>query len=113
MYKSVHGRYNKKTAEENKEKWSKRKAIVYIIECRSTRPPEEFFYKIGITTTSVPERFSLGMPYKWRCMQTTTCSLYDAIMLEEELQNKAAKWKYLPAIKFSGWTETFTEVVYN
>lgn len=112
MYRHIQGRYNKWTAEENKSEWMNKKAIVYVIECRNTRPPEELFYKIGITTSTVKERFALGMPYKWRCIQETRCSLYYAIALEEELHSRAAEWKYVPAIKFSGWTETFSQPVF-
>lgn len=109
-YYHKNGRYNLQTAEINKEEWQNKSAIVYIVHCENAT---EKFYKIGITTSSVRMRFAMGMPYKIEERQITRCSLYDAILLEQELHQKAVQYKYIPEIKFSGYTECFTDVVYN
>lgn len=110
-YYSKRGRYNPHTAECNKEAWTHRNAYVYIIQCHST-DFAEIFYKIGITTFSVEERFYSGMPYKYKKMQLIKTSLYDAIYIEEQLHKEVEEYRYAPAIKFSGWTESFTKPAY-
>ncbi len=83
-------------------------ATLYIIQCFNET---ESFYKIGITTKTVKERYnsSHGMPYLYKIIEEVhgdAGTIYD---LEVKLKNQMASYHIVPAIKFNGCkTECFS-----
>lgn len=96
------GMYNLKNAELNKVKWNKIPAKYYLIKCTNNN---EIFYKLGITVKDkIKYRFG-KLPYKYNILNIIKTNLYDAIILEQLLLKKMNKYKYIPLIKFKGYTE--------
>ena len=66
----------------------------------------EIFYKIGITTKSLSERFN-NLPYQYIIIFEKSATLYTAFRSEQQLLNELSSLRYIPSKKFSGWTECF------
>lgn len=68
----------------------------------------EVFYKVGITTKSIKERFSKlhKFGYEYKTISSHSTSLYEAYKTEQEFLEKR-KLKYWPKVKFDGWTECY------
>lgn len=67
---------------------------------------EESFVKVGITTRSTFKR------YQYQNINLTTIletelDLYTAFVIEQNILQKFAKYKYVPKAKFNGYTECF------
>lgn len=107
--KGSNGIHNKITAERNKRKWLNKSAIVYTIQCFNN---EESFFKMGITTRDIKKRFrsKKEMPYNYRIIDIIYTNLYEAIYIENELHEKHGNHKYIPKIKFRGYTECFSMI---
>ena len=102
------GLYNKTIAERNKEKWLRESANVYIIKCFND---EEEFYKIGITKRKIKKRFSGNIPYKYNIIYEYKTNMYDGMYVEKILQNIHNQFKYIPKLKFDGYTECYNEIL--
>lgn len=99
------GFYGETIAERNKEIWIKESATLYCIECWNQK---EHFYKIGVTTLSIKQRFnSKEIPYNYNILKQVKMNKYNAIYLEKELHNMNKEYKYIPKIHFGGYTECF------
>lgn len=103
------GVYSVSTVVGNKTEWINIDAKLYLIKC--TNKHEEF-YKIGITTLSIEERFpsSAKMPYSYKILKQIDTNLYKAIHLEKELHDMHKRYSYAPILEFGGHTECFSEV---
>jgi hypothetical protein len=81
-------------------------ALMYIVEMENNA---EKFYKIGITSKSIDERFK-NIPYNVKLIRAyidTPSNVYD---LEKKLLKKNLKNKHKPLIHFGGSTECFKMV---
>lgn len=109
---SIPGGFNPKLAEKNKRQWIKENATVYIIKCYNHK---EEFYKIGITTYTVKERFESDskLPYQYEIIKELKTNLYNAIYLEQQLQDLHKDYLYAPKIEFGGYTECFSQLNIN
>jgi len=99
-------------AQRNKIKWTNKKSKVYIIKCFNE---EEIFYKIGITTKNVTNRFlnKGNIPYLYEILYEINTNLYEAVFIEKELHYDNKEYKYEPLIKFDGHTECFSKINEN
>jgi hypothetical protein len=88
-------------------------ASLYIIKISSS---DESFFKIGITTNTLENRFSSGrLPPGYLYKEVLSVSgdagyIYD---LENELTSKTLESRYVPQIKFNGHTECRTKDIFN
>lgn len=71
----------------------------------------EEFYKIGITTTI--RDFGVKNIYDVQLVSEINTTLYNAILKEQKFINDFKEYKYLPIVKFKGWTECFRKEIYN
>ncbi|AHJ87130.1 hypothetical protein BCP8-2_092 [Bacillus phage BCP8-2] len=103
------GSFNTTLAGRNKDEWMGIDATVYLVKCYDHI---ESFYKIGITTRTVEDRFanSRSMPYNYKILGELKTNLYNAIHVEHELHNLHRDFKYTPLTSFDGYTECFTNV---
>ena len=88
-------------------KWINIPAKVYLIKCLHG---DESFYKIGVTTKTVKDRFSRGkdMPYQYRVIQTFETNLYNALVLEKHIKDLFCFSNgYTPKMEMHGYTECF------
>lgn len=106
---NIPGGFNPKLAEKNKEQWTNEDATIYIIKCYNSN---EEFYKIGITTYTVKERFEgdSKLPYQHEVIGELKTNLYKAIHLEEKLHDMHSSHLYKPKIVFGGYTECFDKL---
>lgn len=79
---------------------------LYVIKCFND---EETFYKIGVTSKTIEERFNsfTKMPYNYEIVQKITDTsdvIYD---LEHTLHRFYKPFKYIPSIIFKGSSECF------
>lgn len=86
------------------------KAILYIIHCWGM---DEAFYKIGVTSKSIRKRFNSLEDYQYEILFEKELSGYDARKTEIELHKLHKKYKHIPFIKFSGYTECFSYIDFN
>lgn len=85
--------------------------IMYIIKC--TSESEESFYKIGITSRTIEERFpsTTIMPYNYEIVYTYICDAKCVWETEKEFHRKYKPFKYTPNKIFGGFTECFSEKI--
>lgn len=76
-------------------------AELYLIECSNN---DERFYKVGITSNSVEDRFNniALMPYEFSVIARTKGNPEDVWVAEKKLNSICAKTHYVPRIKFNG-----------
>lgn len=67
----------------------------------------ESFVKIGITSRSADERLR-EFPYNYTILKTIVGDTRYIVRLEKRINNMFVDKKYTPMIKFSGYTECFT-----
>jgi len=81
-------------------------AMLYLI---SIKNDTEIFLKIGITQKTLHERFTLNnkLPYNYEVINVINGKLYDMFILEQKLKRLYKHSKYIPNIKFNGYTECF------
>lgn len=101
------GGYSKNTAEKNSIDWKQVKAVVYKIKIYDSK---EVFYKIGITTKTIEQRFRGCLPYEYNILEVIETNLYDAIYIENKLHKINKIHHYKPNKLFGGWTECFSEL---
>jgi len=106
--KGGHGGLNLVTAERKKEEWENKPAYVYHIRLDSEN---ESFYKVGITTQDLQKRFGNLTPYTYEVLNYVTTNLYEAVKLERSVLELTKDCKYLPAVRFDGYTECFSSTV--
>lgn len=82
------------------------KGLFYIIRCYNEY---EIFYKIGITSKSIAERYqrSGSMPYTYEVIQEVHLQAADAYTLEKIFKTTLKPYQYIPQKKFDGFTECF------
>lgn len=80
--------------------------ILYVIKCFNQN---EEFYKIGITSKSIKERYNTAhrMPYQYEIIQEITDIANNVYCLEKILCKIYCNYKYNPIIFFDGFTECF------
>ena len=103
------GKYSPNNAEKYKQDWSNKDAILYVI---SFLENEEKIYKIGITTTSIKERYRIENQFKYDYDVEVEIknSLYNCCHLEHKLHSHFSSKSYTPQIKFGGYTECFKDI---
>jgi len=106
--KGGHGGLNLVTAERKKDEWENKPAYVYHIKLDSEN---ESFYKVGITTQDLQKRFGNLTPYTYEVLNYVTTNLYEAVKLERSVLELTKNCKYLPSVKFDGYTECFSTTV--
>ena len=82
--------------------------IFYIIRCFNEN---EEFYKIGITSRSIKERYAgkQNMPYQYKIIQEIQDNPENIYNFELLFKNKAKNFKYKPSIYFPGHTECYMD----
>lgn len=94
------------------EKYTGREGIFYILKCWNN---EETFYKVGVTSTSVKDRYSTkkSMPYQYKVLRIITSPDLEYIFeLESRNKKKLSKFLYKPLQYFPGsMSECFTSIV--
>ncbi len=98
----------------NRRTWRRacegKEGILYIIKCSNNK---ELFYKIGITSRKLEQRFcnKKTMPYNYKIIKLIKSKDSDYIFnLERKLHKINKKYKYIPKIQFDGFTECFSKV---
>lgn len=83
-------------------------AVLYILKCFNNI---ESFYKIGITSRTVRERYaSTAIPYNYEIVKEVVgdaCKIWD---LEVHILRGLSDKKYIPSIKFGGSTECLKDI---
>lgn len=94
-----------------------RTSMLYLIECSNS---DEIFIKVGITSRNLTQRFygDNKLPYKYKLLLMIKNNDPNIIWNKEiEVKRKFKKFKYIPKLKFKGYTECFapeyTEEIYN
>lgn len=88
-----------------------RNAIFYILHCFNEN---ESFYKIGITSNSVKERYrkQCSMPYNFKIIQEIFGKPGDIWDMERDMKRTLKKYHYIPTIKFKGHiSECFSSII--
>ena len=81
---------------------------LYILKCIGK---DEEFYKIGITSKKITERFSgKNMPYKYMELRHVNSEAHIVWDMEKSLHRILRDHRYQPKIKFSGQTECFSHI---
>lgn len=82
---------------------------IYIIKCHNEG---EVFYKVGISSTTIDDRYSCKkkMPYKYEVVKELALEPKKAYDAENHILREAAKYSYKPKIDFKGKTECFSEL---
>lgn len=95
-----------------KRKGRSESCVLYVIKCVSD---DENFFKIGITTNDVKERFrsEKTLPYKYDIIYEFFMPAVKVWNLEKELHraHKKANLKYVPKLEFGGMYECFSELL--
>ena len=82
------------------------KSNLYIIKVDN----QECFYKIGITSKLITQRFCGNFPYRYDVLRVFKMSGYDARTTEIKLHNYFSEKKYVPKLNFGGKTECFKSI---
>lgn len=77
---------------------------LYVIRCFNEL---EEFYKIGITSKSIKERFKCKLPYNYEIIQDIKGDPSLIFKLEKYLHKGLMKFKYFPELYFNGNSECF------
>lgn len=86
----------------------KRKSRFYIVKCFNDN--EEFF-KIGITNHEISVRFGNGrLPYKYEIIFELIGAPNKVWSMEKDVHRYLNNFRYYPVIRFSGYTECFSEI---
>lgn len=81
--------------------------ILYVIRCFNN---DEEFYKVGITSKSVIERFKYKFPYQFEIINIIEDCSDNIHTLETFIKNFYKEKSYKPLIHFEGYTECFKVV---
>lgn len=100
------GFYSKKRAERHKKKWSGIKANLYYVKITTE---EESFYKIGVTTWSIEDRFKY-LKGDLDIIYSLESNLYEVCLKEDTILKKYNDLQYIPSTKMNhGNTECFSK----
>lgn len=79
----------------------------YILNCKQG---SETFYKVGITSLSVQERYRKkgAMPYNFTVVLTAEGMSEDVYAIEKQIFKDLQAYKYTPKLRFAGETECFS-----
>lgn len=110
-YENMDGSFNETLAKRNRNEWLNVDSSVYVIECFD-KFNDELFYKIGITTRSVADRFrtQTEMPYEYETKYIIKANLYECVYIEKELHFFHRNYQYYPKKDFEGYTECFRDI---
>lgn len=82
------------------------KSYIYLLRCYNEF---ESFYKIGISVTGVISRYnSTNMPYEYEVVKEIKLESERSWSVEKSVLKDFSKFKYVPSIKFRGYTECFS-----
>ena len=82
------------------------KSFIYLIRCYNEF---ETFYKIGISVTGVGSRYnSSNIPYEYEVIKELKLNPETSWNVEKEILKDFKTFKYVPKIKFRGYTECFS-----
>ena len=82
------------------------KSYIYLLRCYNEF---ESFYKIGISVTGVISRYnSTNMPYEYEVVKEIKLESERSWGVEKSVLKDFSKFKYVPSIKFRGYTECFS-----
>jgi hypothetical protein len=102
------GFYSDKRANRHKDKWGNIPAILYFVKIISY---DETFYKVGITTKSIKERFG-NVKANIEVILEHKTNLYEACLLENKLILDNIKHKYIAKSFINhGNTECFSKPI--
>lgn len=101
--------YNKTNFKNACDKNNNGNGLMYVIKCQEG---DEEFYKIGVTSRSVSDRFCsvVEMPYKYSevyLIENTASYIFD---IERRCHSLLSDSRYKPLIPFDGQTECFTTI---
>lgn len=84
------------------------KAKLYIIKCFNEI---EIFYKVGITVTTINQRFNKGtLPYEYEVLKVLEDEAGFIWDLEKRLHSLLKDIRYVPQQMFGGYTECFINI---
>lgn len=85
-----------------------KKATLYIIKCFNDN---EEFYKVGITLVGVKKRFqnTNRLPYSYKIIHQYEGTAGDIWDVEKDILRRFNSEKYVPSIRFPGFTECFSK----
>ena len=95
------GNYNITLAERHKDSWIKIDIFLYKLKMIDT--DNQIFYKYGLAKNIKTRLYYI--PYEAEVLELTKLNKYEAIYKEKELLSNVNK--YIPLIKFGGYTECF------
>ena len=77
---------------------------LYLLECLGE---DEHFFKIGITSKTVAERYptEISMPYQYSVMIDIEIGLIEAFLHEQRILKSLCEYSYSPSTYFAGETE--------
>lgn len=102
------GGYSARYFDEN-PKERERPGMLYLIRFSS---PTEEFYKIGITTQTIKQRFHWGYDaYHLDVISEHHMSIYEAWTKEQHIVRFFKEHRYIPMIKIGGYTECLSKRV--
>lgn len=84
-------------------------ASMYLIKCYGNN---EEFYKVGITTKGIKDRFrnKRDLPYDYNILHLISGSAEAIWTLEKRIHSSLREYKYKPCIGFGGETECFSKI---
>jgi len=96
-------KYSKENFEKHKDFFKGRKGTLYVLNLKGEG---ESFYKVGITGRDEKYRLSsISQNYKVTVEYLEEMSIEEAYNLEQFFLTDFKKYKYIPKIKFKGYTE--------
>lgn len=99
-------KYSKENFEKHIEFFKDRRGIIYVLKLIGNN---ESFYKVGITGRDEKYRFTtLSQSYKVKIEFTEEMLIEEAYNLEQRFLKEFENHKYIPKIKFKGYTECLT-----
>ena len=99
-------KYSKENFEKHKEFFKDKMGVMYVLKLIGNG---ELFYKVGITGRDEKYRFnSISQSYKIKIEYKEEMLIEDAYNLEQFFLEDFKSKKYIPQIKFKGYTECLT-----
>ena len=89
----------------NKGVYDKSKpSVLYLLKFYNK---DEVFYKIGITTRSIKQRYHGEKNYAYDIVLSIDTTLYKSFCVEQSMISKFERYKYVPKLTFDGFSECF------
>lgn len=97
----------KRGLEKNKQYYKNTQGLLYLLKIE-VKDTKEVFYKVGITKRTIAKRFSdINTRCKITILKKENNNLYSLAKKEQEILKQLKEFKYIPNIKFGGYTECF------